>query len=256
MLMSGDLFLYHGFRKSEDVRIENANIPVSCRGEGAGGQSDGFYVWNNLEKAKEYLGGYKCDNPVICKIKVPEDEVKYPQWQIDYEALGNFTDTDYEKQKQMCTKLAKLFVKYKAELPASCNYKEDLKNLGENGFELLFANETKYGAVRILIEPNKSNSRLALYEGNLLYSGCEQALTDYMCTHSDGYLKEYNELLKEGLSCHNVAFKYVGSKELEVVDIYDGLGNKNTDLTKQFLPEKKQQTLLASMIFRNMHSRK
>ena len=62
--------------------------------------------------------------------------------------------------------------------------------------------------------------------------------------------------MKEGLSCHNVGFKYVGSKELEVVDIYDGLGNKNTDLTKQFLPEKKQQTLLASMIFRNMHSRK
>ena len=137
----------------------------------------------------------------------------------------------------------------------SCNYKEDLKNLGENGFELLFANETKYGAVRILIEPNKSNARLALYEGNLLYSGCEQALNDYMCTHSDGYLKEYNELLKEGLSCHNVAFKYVGNKKLEVVDVYDGLGNKNTDLTKQFLPEKKQQDLPVSMILRNMHSR-
>ena len=189
--MTNEIFLYHGLRKSSDMQIVDGHIPVSCRGKGAGGQSDGFYVWNNLEKAKEYLGGNICDDPAICKIKTFADDFKYPQWQIDYEALGNLNEVDCEKQEKIRKKLAKLFVKYKNEIAESCDYKEDLKNSGEHGFELFGVNQTKYGAVRLLIHPNKSNCRAALYEGNLMFSGCEQVLNDYMCAHSEGYLKEY-----------------------------------------------------------------
>lgn len=251
--MNSSIFLFHGFRKSEDVCIENANIPALCKGEGAGGQSNGFYVWNNMEKTKEYLGGYICDNPVICKIKINADDFKYPQWQFDYEALGFLHETDYEKQKNLRKKFALLFVKYKDELPD--NYKEDLKNIGENGFDLLCVNETRHGAIRILVEPNKSSYRTALYEGFLDVSGCEQLLNDYMCKHSKGYLSEYNNLMKECLSYHNLAFKYVGDKNLEVVAVYDGLGNKSSNLTKQFLPERSQSQLLNSLTFNKNHLR-
>lgn len=253
MFMNNNIFFYHGFRKSEDICIENANIPVVCKGKGAGGQSDGFYVWNNLEKSKEYLAGYICDNPVICKIKINADDFKYPQWQFDYEALGFLHEIDYDKQKNFRKKLALLFVKYKDDLPD--NYKSDLKNSGENGFDLLGVNETKYGAVRILIEANKSGLRTALYEGFLDVSGCEQLLNDYMCKHSKGYLAEYNNLMREGLSCYNLAFKYVGDKDLEVVDVYDGQGNKNLNLTKQFLPEKNQAQLLSPFALNKYHLR-
>lgn len=253
--MTDEIFLHHGFRKSSDIHIVEGYIPVSCRGEGAGGQSNGFYVWNNLEKAKEYLGGYICDNPVICTIKTSSDDFKYPQWQIDYEALGNLNEVDCEKQEELRKKLAKLFVKYKNEIAGSCDYKEDLKNLGENGFELLGVNETKYGAVRLLIYPNKSNCRTALYEGNLMFSGCEQALNDYMCAHSDGYLNEYNDLLKESLSCYGAALKYVGNKKLEVVSIYDEKGNKNQNLTEQFLPKKTNKSLSVSVVLNKKYSR-
>ena len=251
--MNSSIFLYHGFRKSEDVCITNAHIPAEHKGKGAGGQSDGFYVWNNIEKTKEYLGGYVCDNPVICKIKINADDFKYPQWQFDYEALGFLHETDYEKQKNLRKKFALLFVKYKNNLPD--NYKEDLKNCGSNGFNLLGVNETRHGAVRILIEPNKSNYRTALYEGFLDVSACEQVLSDYMCKHSNGYLAEYNNLMKECLSHHNLAFKYVGDTDLEVVDVYDGNGDKNANLTKQFLPKKNQTKFLNLLTSNNNHIR-
>ncbi len=249
--MNKNIFFYHGFRKSSDVLIEKAKIPASCKGKGAGGQSDGFYVWNNIEKAKEYLSGYICDNPVICKIKTNADNFEYPQWQFDYEALGFLQEPEYEEQKNIRKKLALLFVKYKDKLPDS--YKEDLKNNKENGFNLLCVNETRYGSVRIMIETNKSTYRTALYEGFLAVSGCEQILNDYMCKHSKGYLAEYNDLMQECLPYHNLAFKYVGDKDLEVVDVYDGKGNKSMDLTKQFLPEKYQSQLLNSFAL-NKHN--
>lgn len=249
--MSDKIFLYHGFRNYSDVQIIDGSIPATCRGEGAGGQSDGFYVWNNIKKTTEYLGGYKCNNAVICQIEVPENEFKYPDWQLDYEALGKLHDDDYEKQKEVITKLAKLFMKYKHEAP---NHQQDLSK-PEHGFELIGASETKFGT-RIRIIPNKKTSqRLALYEGDLSVSGCEQVLNDYMCSHSQGYLDEYNALLKESLSCFNGALKYVGNKELKVSDVFNQNGNKDRNLTNTFLPDKDNQTLPMSLVLDKRYSR-
>lgn len=245
--MTDEIFLYHGFRNASDVQISNGHIPVSCRGEGAGGQSDGFYVWNNMKKSTEYLGGYKCNDAVICKIGVPEKELKYPEWQLDYEAIGSFNDNDYDKQKEFCTKLAKLFIKYRKDIP---NHQQELSEL-PNGFNVLRATETKWGAVIKISPSDRPSSRRGLYEGDMLMSGCEQALNDYMCSRSPGYLAEYNSLLKESLSIYNGALKYIGDKELKVLDVYTEEGKKSQNLTERFLPERKMQSLPISVMMGN-----
>lgn len=222
--------LFHGFRKQSDATIVNGKIPVSCRGEGAGGQSDGFYIWNNKEKTVDYLKGYKCENPVICEIEVSANDIKYPDWQLDYEALGVIPDRDEEKQRTLRNKLAGLFSKHLPEVP---NYKDDLRQ-AEKGFEVRIIKENKWGTA-IKVAPNGSSSLIGLYEGNLSVSGCEQTLNDYMCKHSAGYRKEYNELMKESLSCFNGALKYTGKHELNVSALYDEKGEHNLQLEAQLL---------------------
>ena len=229
-------FLYHGFRNDADVQIVDGNIPTSCRGTGAGGQKSGFYVWNNVAKTAEYLGFCRlAQNGVICQIQTPLKQIKYPDWQFDYESLGVLDDTGYVKHNALRQKMADMLEKYQAECP---NLAADMQNAPE-GFSLLGIVHNKNGA-RVLVSPNATpNLRTALYEGNVQLSGCEQTLNDYMCAHSAAYRQEYDRLLLEALECHGVALKYVGAEKLKVHDVFNADGKVDNDLRRKYLPDEK-----------------
>lgn len=234
--MSEHIFLYHGFRNAADAQIVDGYIPETCRGTGAGGQKSGFYVWNNAAKTAEYLGFCRsAQDGVICQIQTPLKQIKYPDWQFDYESLGTLDDTGYVKHNALRQKMADLLEKYLEKCP---NLTTDMQKAPE-GFILLGIAHNKNGA-RVQISPNATpNLRTALYEGNVQLSGCEQALSDYMCAHSSGYRLEYDRLLLEALDCHGVALKYVGAEKLKVYDVFDADGKVDNALRRKYLPNER-----------------
>ena len=67
------------------------------------GQSNGFFVWTNKEKAfehSEFQGGL---SHLMLIFKMPKAEVKYPDWSIDFEAVsvGPFLKRHEEEVKNL-----------------------------------------------------------------------------------------------------------------------------------------------------------
>ena len=64
---------------------------VKAIGKGVGGQKTGFYVYNNKENALEHIKFLNqkkmlgSDGGLIVGIKIEEKDLKYPEWQFDYE---------------------------------------------------------------------------------------------------------------------------------------------------------------------------
>lgn len=215
--MDDNISFFHSFRNTLDAPRDQWKITPDYKGLGVGGQSDGFYVWNNFDKAKEYLslnGSNK--NCLICEVSVPKKDIKHPNWQIDYEALGRPQDTFETETNELKNNLASLFLKYQKDVP---NYEEDLKN-GEYGFSITSYHQNKYDTL-IKITPTNSSKKTCLYEGDLATSGYEQALNDYMCANSSGYFQEYNELMLQSLDCFHSALKYTGKETLNVRNNYE-----------------------------------
>lgn len=67
------------------------------------GQSNGFFVWTNKEKAFEHAGFQGGSSHLMLIFKIPKSEVKYPDWSIDFEAVsvGPFLKRHEEEVKNL-----------------------------------------------------------------------------------------------------------------------------------------------------------
>ncbi len=244
-ILSDKIYLYHGFRRISDVpEIDNGSI--AYKGEGAGGQGEGFYFFVNKEKTQSYLGEYyhSCADlnshmtnlsAVIVQTEISADDMKYPDWQFDYEAVNNDEDSSV-----LSDGLKNLFVRY---LPEVSDIKKDLgevrvrasaEKLSEQVKSLVFADvqETPHKNVfRILV-----NGRPLYDKMGLLAMDVMQKVNDYMCEHCPAYREEYNQLLRQALTCSkNSALKYTGDKKLKVSAVFDITGASRQGLTDYFL---------------------
>ena len=236
---------------SRDASSEKANDFLSEgivpeRGNGYGGQSDGFYCWTSKNRADKYYcsllvaadAEWAMENFGIdirlkyceaLKVEVPvkKDTVKYPDWQLDNEQHPNvkrgrdrsiFLDF-WESQKY------EFNVDVKFEIENSSGEKCIVNRLGWDNEVRSHIIEYAMPSGQLVVEKadntNANNSRRT------------QAINDYLCANSPLYKSNYDKLIQavaansEGVNINgtllhtsDIPIKYCSPKPIKNLDVF------------------------------------
>ena len=192
------------FHASRDVNFLRSFFREGAKaiGKGVGGQKTGFYVYNSKEEALnhiKFLNNQKKtlhpDGGLIVRVRVDEKDLKYPDWQFDYESN---------------TEVLPLLQNYASLVTKT------LLTIQVPHLKIHSASKThRYG--RFLIEAEKDGKMIqkAISPADSYvtdFTAIWQKVFDTLCKKAS-IREEYDVLLKESLfSCK----KYVGEKTLPV----------------------------------------
>ncbi len=171
-------------------------------GQGLGGQKKGFYVFERKTYALShlyFLEGKKQLNDkggMIVGIKVNKKDIKYPEWQFDYEGLLD---------------VLSLLEKYAASVIKT------LPQIKTKDIKILSCRKTpRFGRFLVTAEKKGELIQKAISPadlGNTGFIGIWQKTFDFLCQHNPSFRKDYDDLLLDTpLSCK----KYTGQSPLPV----------------------------------------
>ena len=218
-------------------------------GNGVGGQSDGFFVWNNKERAVEHLTNFllkgKTGNGLLVGTNVYKSAISYPNWQFDLE---------------QCIPLNTVLVKYKDQIVKiknlQCNIVNDFGRIGTDFVDFVkpskFLCDT-YGAFSFKV--NSSIFTEDFGHIGVRFVALYQAVIDKMCKNV-AFKRDYNKILLETAQDINASkltnlleplnidcsighigqgFKYCGKKPLRINEIIHVNKDENNLITQTCL---------------------
>ena len=216
------------FHASRDIKFLKSFLHEGAKaiGKGVGGQASGFYVYSNKKLAVEHFNFLKNKKAIsdhqegiLVAIKVDEKDLKYPDWQFDYEANPDVIG--------LLENFAPMVVNALKKIKGIKNAKKT-KRFGR--FEIEFQKRGKIISKAISpIDPEITD-----------FTGIWQKTFDTLCQNPI-FRHEYNALL--ATSTHTCK-KYTGKKPLSVsylAYMYPQTGKfKEIPLYTDELPKEKQ----------------
>ena len=228
---------------SHSVGFLDSFINEGCKpmGKGEGGQKAGFYVFDSYNQAvrrvktstdakygRSEIAGLKImpienDEGLIVGLKVDKKDIKYPDWQFDYECSPkemtelvyghvNKGDEFKVKHEKNAKEDSPLFISVKGEQP------------WEKGSKII-----KMSRKRPLSGGSDSGI-IEFYSGGIDAQDAYilQQINDHLCKTNPDYLAEYNQRLQDSLSDNKSdALKYCGEKPLKPHKIIQFKANPN-----------------------------
>lgn len=235
---------------SRDASAEKADKFISegivpSRGNGYGGQSNGFYCWTNKEAAdKFYCSLLVADNAQwamenfgidirlkdgeALKLEVPvkKDSIKYPEWQLDNEQHPNI------KRGRTRPIFLDFWKAQKNEFNTDVNF--EIKNSQGEYYivnKLGWDNATQCPTIEYLL-PSGQSVVEKVDNTNANNSNRTQAINNYLCSNSATYKNNYDKLIQavatnsdilkingELLHTSNIALKYCSQKPLKNLSV-------------------------------------
>lgn len=193
---------FHGSYNIQYLKsfVHNGAQPIGC---GEGGQEQGFYVFESKKLAINHLYFLKNNKKrlsdqggMIVGIKIKEEDLKYPDWQFDYEALAD---------------VSPLLEKYAASVIKT------LLQIETQTLKILSARKTpRFGRFEVHYKQKGKLIQKMISPvdpGNTGFIGVWQKTFDALCNNNPSFKKDYDDLLLDSpLACK----KYTGFYSLPI----------------------------------------
>ncbi|MGN0919656.1 MAG: hypothetical protein ACI4OR_02725 [Alphaproteobacteria bacterium] len=207
--VSDKITLWH-FAKDSQALKSFLNDGAKAIGIGKGGQTNGFFVWNQKKGAlshfKNFLYKEEAAEGVLVGVNIHVKDIGYPTWQFDVE---------------IAKALNPLLFKYKKEIAQI----QDLAYTDCTGEHQTISKirPTHLASAESCVfqfKINRSLTSLAIGNNNGIWGvDMFQAVIDHMCQNPE-FKKEYDTLLQEKVKkAEKLAVKYCGQENLPVDEI-------------------------------------
>lgn len=232
------IMLWHATAKTEALK-SFLDEGAKSTGRGMGGQSPGFYVWDDKTDAISHLTHHIGEDGAIegllVGVTAHKNDLHYPTWQFDIETAKVLNALLYRHQG-LLSNIKNLEYQYEGkdglEKDIILSVKTTFNSTAEQ-FKLRFFRENSIGTY-------------SLGCGGIAAVGMQQALIDELCKYPE-FKKDYDQLLQEVVShpTKELALKYCGKKPLPVDEIShvqaDGQGKiVETPVYTSSMPQGKQ----------------
>ena len=218
-----DITFYH-VSTSLDAKESFIKEGAKPIGFGQNGQDNGFYVFSNEQNADRHIVDFLNSNKnhfpdtMIVSCKVPISELKYPQWQYDYEMM---TEKLIPKIKEWAGDfIDKNGKNLDIKPPAHAVYSD---------YKIQDFFTSKYSIHAKIISQN-SKSIVGLTSRDHSFP---QLLIHWLCKECPGFKEKYNEQMQLSAQKNRGVFKYCGEKPLTVHKIQHAHCDNNGNIDKQ-----------------------
>ncbi|MBR5130881.1 MAG: hypothetical protein IKV03_06650 [Alphaproteobacteria bacterium] len=219
---TNDITFYH-VSTSLDAKDSFINEGAKPIGFGQNGQDNGFYVFPNEQSADQhihFLNSNKNHFPdtMIVSCKVPISELKYPQWQYDYEIMteklipkikewaGDFIDKNGKNLNINPTTHA-VYSDHKIQDFFTSKYSIHAKTISKNSKRIVSLTSGDHSLPQLLIH--------------------------WLCKECPGFKEKYNEQMQLSAQKNRGVFKYCGEKPLTIHKIQHAHCDNNGNIDKQ-----------------------
>lgn len=205
--------VYHVFPPLSDQEIEQIKESgyFNPSKNALGGQSDGYYFFtsrfgadNHIKEMQDTWESAPNKHPYIIECEIDFDDIKYPNWKLDYEAMQDF-----------------MF-----KIIYDVAIKEPIKF---DNIEIKVSDKNK-----LEINVNGKFSRTDKFNPND-HSGLIEKVSDFLYKHNQGFKKAYDDLL-------SLAFSGTGT-DLKLYAVKTTTKYKISKITKMETPESPAPTL-------------
>ena len=213
-------------------------------GKGIGGQTDGFFVWTNEQKAIRHFSHFLNDftnEAMIIGITVPKADISYPIWQQDMEVAYGIYDLWKKYGDFINQKGHNLNITFdKKHQTFGWNFKK----ITDFSYEKEYSNFAKKYYEDICfkgIDETGKSIKKAIWEepGGAEDSVNFQILTDWLCQNNSDFRKDYDALMQKIIthSQHGFALKYTGTASLPITSAQHVKINEDGSIQKTIVFE-------------------